>query len=113
MLRLLLTPVRQTARVRIWWAFPMQDDKLHDEAARLAALHRYEILDTGEEEPFTRIVDLVQAIMAVPMASVSLIDADRQWLKASVGPLDKQMRREIAFCNETIQHHGPLAVPDA
>src|SRR5664279_4229332 len=38
----------------------MQDDKLTDEQGRLAALRRYEILDTAEEAPFQRIVELVR-----------------------------------------------------
>jgi diguanylate cyclase (GGDEF)-like protein len=91
---------------------PMKEDRLDDEAGRLAALQRYEILDTGEEEPFRRVVELVQAILGVPMAAVSLIDADRQWLKASVGPLAKETPRDVAFCNETIKQLGPLAVSD-
>ena len=42
-------------------------------------LRRYEILDTAEEEPFQRIVELVQTVLGVPMAAVTLIDGDRQW----------------------------------
>lgn len=91
----------------------MQDDKLHDEEARLAALHRYEILDTPREEPFQRVVELVQTVLGVPMAAVSLVDRDRQWFKAWSGPLEQDVARDIAFCNETIGRRGPLAVPDA
>jgi diguanylate cyclase (GGDEF)-like protein len=88
-------------------------DKLDDEAGRLAALHRYEILDTAEEEPFQRIVDLVQAILSVPIAAVTLIDSNRQWIKAANGTATKSLPRELAFCNETIKRHEPLAVTDA
>ncbi len=91
----------------------MQDDRLQDEEARLAALYRYEILDTPREEPFQRVVELVQAVLGVPMAAVSLVDRDRQWFKAWGGPLEQEVRRDVAFCNETIRRRGPLAVPDA
>jgi diguanylate cyclase (GGDEF)-like protein len=91
----------------------MQDDKLHDEEARLAALHRYEILDTPVEGPFQRVVELVQAVLGVPIAAVTLVDRDRQWLKAAVGPLDREIPRDISICAETIKGYGALAVPDA
>ena len=59
----------------------MLDTKLNDEAARLAALGRYEILDTPPEPAFDRITQLVRSILGVPMSVVSLIDCDRQWFK--------------------------------
>ncbi|MEO7222651.1 MAG: sensor domain-containing diguanylate cyclase [Devosia sp.] len=91
----------------------MQDDKLTDEAARLAALRRYEIRDTTETRPFQRIADLVQQIMGVPMAAVTLVDADTQWFRAQRGLLVAETPRAEAFCNHTIAQHGPFAVSDA
>jgi diguanylate cyclase (GGDEF)-like protein len=90
----------------------MQDEKLDDEQARLAALRRYEVLDTPEEEAFQRIVELVRTVLGVPMAAVSLVDGQRQWLKAVVGPLPKQIARDVSFCDETIRRYGPMAVED-
>ncbi len=89
----------------------MNDPKLSDEDGRLAALRRYEILDTAPEEPFRRIVDLVRTVLGVPMAAISLIDGNRQWLKASGGPLEKEIPRDVAFCNETIKHRVPDGDP--
>jgi diguanylate cyclase (GGDEF)-like protein len=91
----------------------VQDDKLRDEEARLAALRRYEIHDTGEAAPFQRIVDLVRQIMNVPMAAVTLIDADTQWLRAHHGLKGLSTARADAFCNHTIAQGDPFAVPDA
>lgn len=90
----------------------MNDPKLSDEDGRLAALRRYEILDTAPEEPFRRIVDLVRTVLGVPMAAISLIDGNRQWLKAVGGPLEREIPRDIAFCNETIRQRAPMAIPD-
>jgi diguanylate cyclase (GGDEF)-like protein len=90
----------------------MQDEKLTDEAGRLSALNRYDIVDTGEEQPFQRVVELVQTILGVPIAAVTLIDSDRQWMKAAAGLDVKSVPREFAFCNETIKAHAPLAVTD-
>jgi hypothetical protein len=49
-----------------------------DEQCRLAALNRYEVLDTGPEKPFDRITGLVQTVIAVPIVAVSLVDVQRQ-----------------------------------
>src|SRR3569623_397622 len=91
----------------------MHDDRLRDEEGRLAALRRYEILDTSEQEPLQRTVELIQTILHVPAAAVTLIDAERQWYKAARGISGRSIPREAAFCNETIQHMQPLAVTDA
>lgn len=91
----------------------MQDDKLNDEEARLAALRRYEVRDTGESAPFQRIVELVRQIMNVPMAAVTLIDADTQWFRAQHGLKGTSTSREDAFCNYTIAQAEPFAVTDA
>ena len=55
----------------------MLADKLYDEPARLAALHRYEVLDTPPEAPFDKITSLVQSILNVPICAVSLVDQQR------------------------------------
>lgn len=91
----------------------MHGDRLHDEEGRLAALRRYDILDTPEEAPFQRLVELAQMIVDVPFAAVTLIDADRQWLKAATDRGHTTIPRGIAFCAQTILQHEPLVVPDA
>jgi diguanylate cyclase (GGDEF)-like protein len=87
--------------------------KLDDEVGRLAALYRYDILDTGSEAEFEQIVQLVQRVFDVPMAAVTLIDTDRQWFKARRGIADAETPRNIAFCHHTIAAADGLAVEDA
>jgi diguanylate cyclase (GGDEF)-like protein len=89
------------------------DPKLQDEAGRLAALHRYEVLDTPEEATFDRITGLVKSVFNVPICIVSLIDSDRQWFKSCVGLSERQTARDISFCTYTIMAREPLYVPDA
>jgi diguanylate cyclase (GGDEF)-like protein len=91
----------------------MQNDKLTDEAGRLAALNRYDGLYGGDEQPFQRVVELVQTVLGVPIAAVTLIDSERRWLLTSGGAEVLNTPREHAFCNETIKQRGPLAVTDA
>ncbi len=90
----------------------MLDPKLLDEPARLAALHRYEVLDTPPEAPFERITGLVRAVLNVPISTLSLIDADRQSYKSCVGIDDSDMPREFSFCTHTIQAREPMNIPD-
>ncbi|KKW93121.1 sensor domain-containing diguanylate cyclase [Sphingobium chungbukense] len=91
----------------------MLDPKLTDEPARLAALERYEVLDTPREPSFDRITDLVRSILGVPISAVSLVDADRQWFKSLVGLDDKETSRDVAFCNHTIRQRAPMVITDA
>src|SRR4051812_41146229 len=57
----------------------------HDEARRLAALHRYAILDTPEDAAFDRLCALARQVFGTPTAAVTLVDGDREWVKARVG----------------------------
>ena len=91
----------------------MDDSKLHDDDARLAALHRLEVLDTAPEDPFENVVTLVRNVLGVAMATVSLVDRDRQWFKARRGLDGDETPRGISFCTHTIQQREPLIVEDA
>jgi diguanylate cyclase (GGDEF)-like protein len=83
------------------------------ESARLAALTRYDVLDTEAEESFDDIVRLASQICGVPMAAVSLVDADREFFKARVGIDVTESPRDISFCGHTILENDLLVVPDA
>lgn len=90
----------------------MLADFKSDEAGRLLALDRLEVLDTAPEEPFEDIVSLVQDVLHVPIAVVSLVDRNRQWFKARRGLDACQTARGIAFCDKTIRKNRPLVIPE-
>ncbi|MDY7523157.1 GAF domain-containing protein [Sphingomonas sp. 10B4] len=71
------------------------------------------MLDTAVEEPFEKIVTLVRTVLAVPMATVTLVDRDRQWFKAKRGLEATETPRSISFCTHTIAQREPLIVEDA
>lgn len=84
-----------------------------DEAGRMMALKRLDVLDTQEEQPFEKIVSLVQQVLHVPMCAVSLIDTDRQWFKARRGLDVCETARDISFCTHAIQSSDPFVIRDA
>lgn len=84
-----------------------------DEAARLAALRRYRILDTEPEQAFDDLTQLASQICGTPIALISLVDADRQWFKSKVGLTTTETSRSVSFCTHAIQQPDLFVVPDA
>ena len=107
--------VKATKLLRILWAKPaaFKIPIPRDEKQRLAALYRYDILDTSPERNFDSIVRLASHVCDTPMALMVLIDHGRQWFKAKVGVRLTEAPREFAFCAHTIMQRGLLIIPDA
>jgi len=83
------------------------------EGARLEALRKLHILDTPPEARFEQLTSVAMKALQMPMASVSLIDTDRQWCKSSPGMAKPSVDRAISFCGHTILQDTPLIVQDA
>lgn len=84
-----------------------------DETARLAALRRYQILDTSAEAAYDDIVSLAAHVCATPIALMTLIDETRQWFKSRVGLDVHETPREIAFCAHAIIGDELFEIADA
>jgi signal transduction histidine kinase/CheY-like chemotaxis protein len=85
----------------------------HNEKERLAALRRYNIIDTLPEEEFNDIAKLVAYICDVPAAHVSFIDDHRQWFKSTIGFDAVEVPRDTTFCQYTIMDTDMWVIPDA
>ncbi|CAO3434571.1 GAF domain-containing protein [Azospirillum endophyticum] len=86
---------------------------IDDEAARLEALRRTGLLDSEPEPAFDDLVSWACDHFRVPIALVSLLDAERQWFKARRGLPVQETPRDIAFCRFTIRQSLPMVVEDA
>jgi GGDEF domain-containing protein len=84
-----------------------------DESTRLHRLHGLQIMDTAAEERFDRITRLSARMFDVPMAMLSFVDADRQWLKSAVGVSISSLPRGQSLCAHSILRSEPTVVPDA
>ena len=83
-----------------------------EQERRLAALRRYQILDTDREKAFDDVVALVSAICEAPIAVVNFIDADRQWFKAEVGLGVRSTPLDTSLCSHVILEDSFVEIPD-
>jgi anti-sigma regulatory factor (Ser/Thr protein kinase) len=91
----------------------MANEIIDAEAARLAALRRYRILDTEPERAFDDLTLVASVVCGTPIALISLIDAKRQWIKSRVGISVQSTARSVAMCAHTIQGRDLFVIPDA
>jgi phosphoribosyl 1,2-cyclic phosphodiesterase/CheY-like chemotaxis protein len=84
-----------------------------DEEIRLASLRTLGVLDTPQEARFDRITRVAAALFEVPIAMVSLIDRDRQWLKSCYGSEAREISRDASFCAHVVYSRELMVVPDA
>ncbi len=84
-----------------------------DDAARVAALQDYGILDTAEDAVFDAITSLVSRLLDVPISLVSLVDHERQWFKSNHGIGVRETPRSVSICHHAIKGDDLFIVPDA
>lgn len=93
---------------------PMQKPQIPlNEPERLAALQRYDILDTLPEQEFDDLTHLAAAISGSLIALISLVDQDRQWFKSKFGIDATETPRDISFCGHVVMNEETLVVSDA
>ncbi len=98
--------LRQACR---WMSAPVPSD----EVPRLRVLHSLGILDSAPEERFDRLTRLAQRVFDVPVALVTLVDAERQWFKSRQGVDLQESQRELSFCAHAINDDKVFVVSDA
>ncbi|MCW2606085.1 MAG: diguanylate phosphodiesterase [Frankiales bacterium] len=83
-----------------------------DEAARLAVLRSYGVLDTPREARFDELTRLAAELCGTPRALISLVDEDRQWFKSAYGTDDVSTPRDLAFCAHALLRPDEMLVVD-
>jgi sigma-B regulation protein RsbU (phosphoserine phosphatase) len=84
-----------------------------DEPARLAAIARYDVLDTPPDGVFDRITALAARHFDVPIAIVSIVDSDRIWFKSHHGLDVDEIGRDPGLCASAILHDDAWVVENA
>ncbi len=84
-----------------------------DDVARLAAVAKYDVLDTPPDGAFDRITALAARVFNVPIAIVSVVDHDRIWFKSHHGLDFDQIDRAPGLCASAILQRDPWIINDA
>ncbi|HSR55454.1 MAG TPA: PAS-domain containing protein, partial [Alphaproteobacteria bacterium] len=84
-----------------------------NESRRIEALRKLRILDTEPEERFDRLTRIAKHCFRVPIALVSLVDADRQWFKSRQGLDVTETERSASFCAHGILQDDVFYIEDA
>lgn len=83
------------------------------EAGRIEAVRRYDILDTPPDGAFDRVASMAARLFKVPVASVTIVDEDRIWFKAAHGLEGvSEIGREPGLCGSAILADEALVIPD-
>ncbi|RLJ60919.1 GAF sensor signal transduction histidine kinase [Lacinutrix venerupis] len=79
-----------------------------NESARLKAVKSYQLLDTLPEEDFDNITNLVSNLIDVPISLITLLDAERNFLKSHYGIPFNEAPRDTSFCGHAILSENDL-----
>ena len=82
------------------------------ERDRLSTLRKYRILDTSPEPEFDDLVQLAARTCQTPVALISLIDEQRQWIKAEIGIGLREIPLDQSICARAVRCPGLTVVRD-
>jgi len=94
-------------RAAVETLIPQREDQ------RLAAVHRYDVLDTPPDGAFDRITALAARLLRVPIAIVSIVDTNRIWFKSHHGLEVEEIDRVPGLCASAILQTTPWLIEDA
>ena len=84
-----------------------------DEAQRVSAVRRYDVVDDAGQETFDRVATLAGRLLRAPMAQVSVLDAERNHIRGAAGlPKSYSIERTDAFCAAPVTAGEPVAIED-
>ncbi|WAC02229.1 GAF domain-containing sensor histidine kinase [Lacinutrix neustonica] len=84
-----------------------------NECERQKEVEKYQILDTLAETSYDDITSLIGFITDSPIAFITLLDNDRNYIKSNYGFSVKESPRALSFCGHAINQEDVLIVEDA
>jgi diguanylate cyclase (GGDEF)-like protein len=81
-----------------------------NEKQRLEKLKSYGILNSGSDSEFDLIAKILAKSFGAQFASISFIDEEREWSKASVGYPEKEMYRGLSLAAYSLLQNTPIVV---
>ncbi|GAB3515621.1 PAS domain S-box protein [Emticicia fontis] len=89
----------------------MKDLKLA-EKRRIEAVHQFLKIDFDKSKEYQEIVDLAAELCEKPVALLTLLDKDVNWLKVRSGVNIQIMPKETSFCQYVVQSESLMVVDD-
>lgn len=83
-----------------------------NENERLRSLYMMDLLDKKDDERFERLTRMAKTTFDVPIAVISLLDRERQWLLSRSGIEARETPRNLSFCAHAILEEGVFIVKD-
>lgn len=83
-----------------------------NEKDRLVSLYNLDLLDTSSEERFDLITLTATRIFHVPISTLTLVDAKREWFKSCQGLSKHEGERAISFCGHALLSNSVFVIPD-
>ncbi|RXG16175.1 GAF sensor signal transduction histidine kinase [Leeuwenhoekiella aestuarii] len=85
-----------------------------DEQKRQKAVNSYKLVGTLPEKSYDNITQIASYICGTPIALITMLDYNRNFLKSHYGVPFNESPREISFCTHAIQTKDPIfIIPDA
>ncbi|MBP8272074.1 MAG: GAF domain-containing protein, partial [Sphaerotilus sp.] len=83
------------------------------ELSHLQTLRSLASLDTAHDSTLDDLVRVAAHAFRCPIALISLVGADRQWFKASFGPVPPHGSTSLPLCAQALQYNEVFVVSDA
>ncbi len=83
---------------------------LNDEKGRLEALEKYNLLDSMPADNYTSITEVIAAICVAPISLITLVDKERNFMKATQGIDVRETPRDDTLCLYTINNKADVTV---
>lgn len=79
---------------------------------KLAHPPMLDLFYTPLEERFERITRIARQALKVPVAAITLLNAEKQWFKSASGWAIAELPADVSLCRLTLEQNGLQVIPD-